>query len=453
LAAKSALVLVVVVFGVAASGIAASSASHSHDTTRSTSHRATATSAQVPPASARSGAQVPATPSTTIPVQAAPATTTPSAEPAPTTTTTPPTPTTTPPAVADTSVIRASGTHLVLDGSIYHFTGVNAYEAATDYGTNAGCGAMLSDAQLNQLFGSLPPNSLVRIAALQGSMATNVTTHAIDWAPLDRVFAAAVAHGQRLVVTIANQSGTCDNGHWEDPSWYDGGFMDVFNDPSNSAGTGLTPLSYWDYLQLLVNRYKDSPALGMWEPMSEPAAGTCPPEDEPTNCGANQTCPNETAAAQALRYFFDTVGGEIHTLDPNHLVESGMLGGGQCGTGGSDFEYVSASPGIDVLSYHDYYGPAGLGGDQWNGIGVRLAQAATLAKPIIAGEMGIEAGTGAGCVSPQVRNSEFASKIQAQSARGASGTLAWDWVPSAQAGCSYDVGPEDPLLQPGGAIG
>ena len=33
-----------------------------------------------------------------------------------------------------------------------------------------------------------------------------------------------------------------------------------------------------------------------------------------------------------------------------------------------DYQYVSASPGIDVLSYHDYYGPAALGGDQWNGL-------------------------------------------------------------------------------------
>ena len=94
-------------------------------------------------------------------------------------------------------------------------------------------------------------------------------------------------------------------------------------------------------------------------------------------------------AASALRYFFDTVGAEIHALDPKHLVESGLLGGGQCGTQGSDYQYVSASPGIDVLSYHDYYGPAALGGDQWNGLAVRFAQMAALGKPIIAGEVGL----------------------------------------------------------------
>ena len=39
---------------------------------------------------------------------------------------------------------------------------------------------------------------------------------------------------------------------------------------------GLNPLSYWSYVQDVVNRYKNSPALGMWEPISEPEASACP---------------------------------------------------------------------------------------------------------------------------------------------------------------------------------
>ena len=93
----------------------------------------------------------------------------------------------------------------------------------------------------------------------------------------------------------------------------------------------------------------------MWEPISEAEASTCSAQYEPQDCSGNQTCPNEAAAAQALRSFFDTVGAEIHSLDPAHLVENGLLGSGQCGTSGTDYQYVSASPGVDVLSYHDYY--------------------------------------------------------------------------------------------------
>ena len=71
---------------------------------------------------------------------------------------------------------------------------------------------------------------------------------------------------------------------------------------------------------------------------------------------------------------------------------------------GIDYQYVSASPSINVLSYHDYYGTAALGGDQWNGLAVRFAQMAALGKPIIAGESGLMAGTAAGCMSNAARN-------------------------------------------------
>jgi hypothetical protein len=354
---------------------------------------------------------------------------------------------------SNSPIIQASGTQLYLNGSPYRFVGVNAYEAATQWGTNAGCGTELSDTQLNQLFSSLPPNSLVRFWAFQGTMATNITTHQLDWQPLDRVFAAAAANHQRLVVTITDQGGTCDGGHWQDPSWYAGGFKDVFNDPTTTDGRGLTPLSYWTYLQDIVSRYATSPALGMWEPISEAEASTCPVQYQPTNCSGHQTCPDEAAASSALRYFFDTVGTEIHTLDPKHLVESGLLGGGQCGTQGADYQYVSASPGIDVLSYHDYYGTLPLGGDAWNGLAVRSSQAAALDKPIIDGEAGLLAGTAPGCVSDTARNSDFVAKEQAQSQAGSSGLLLWNWVPTVTSACSYDAAPSDPLLQPGGAIG
>jgi hypothetical protein len=354
-----------------------------------------------------------------------------------------PAPATGPPA---TSTIQASGSHLVLNGAPYRFLGVNAYEAATLWGTNAGCGAMLSDAQLNQLFSSLAPSSLVRFWAFQGSMATNVHTGQLDWGPLDRVFAAAAAHGQRLIVVLTDQAGTCDGGHWQDPSWYQGGFRSVFNDPSTTDGRGLTPLSYWAYLQAIVNRYASSPALGMWEPISEAEASSCSSQFQPSNCSGNQTCPNEPAAAAALRYFFDTVGGEIQALDPRHLVENGLLAGGQCGTQGPDYQYVSASPGIDVLSYHDYYPGAGIGGDQWNGLAVRLAQASALKKPIIAGEVGMLAGSTPGCLSLPDRGGTFQAKEHAQFQAGSSGMLEWDWVPSVTGSCSYDVGPSDPLL-------
>ena len=124
----------------------------------------------------------------------------------------------------------------------------------------------------------------------------------------------------------------------------------------------------------------------------------------------------------------------------------------QCGTQGSDYQYVSSSPGIDVLSYHDYWGTAPIGGDQWNGMAVRLHQSVAVGKPIIAGESGLNFGTAPGCASDSTRNSDFLAKEQAQSQAGSSGLLIWNWVPSLSNSCSYDVAPTDPVLQPGGAI-
>jgi hypothetical protein len=344
--------------------------------------------------------------------------------------------------------IGAEGTELTLGGQPYRFIGYNAYELATDWGTNAGCGGMLSESQLNDFFASLPPNSLVRFWAYE-AMAINIHTHQLDWAPIDRVFAAAAAHGQRLIVSLGGQGGICDGEHWQDPTWYNGGFRDVYNNASNSDGAGLDPISYWDYVQDIVTRYRNSPALGMWEPLSEAEASTCPPQFQPTNCGGHQSCPDERAAAAALRYFFDTVGGEIHTLDPAHLVEDGFLGGGQCGTAWTDYAYVSASPGIDVLSYHDYSPPTlALGGDQWNGVAKRLSQAAQVDKPVIAGEIGLTASVaGQGCPTLTERAADIEHKLNAEFARGLSGALVWNWGPSTlSTGCTYDTYPGDPLI-------
>ena len=121
-----------------------------------------------------------------------------------TTTAAPPTTTTTTP----TGDIGVSNGHLELEGRPYTFVGVNAYEIGTEFGVNAGCGGQESDAQLNELFSSLPPNSLVRFWAFQDAIATNVDSDQLDWAPLDRVFAAAAAYGQRLIVTLTDQGGS-----------------------------------------------------------------------------------------------------------------------------------------------------------------------------------------------------------------------------------------------------
>jgi hypothetical protein len=185
----------------------------------------------------------------------------------------------------------------------------------------------------------------------------------------------------------------------------------------------------------------------MWEPMSEAESSGCPTAYEPTDCEGHQTC-DEATAATALKFFFTAVGIQIHLLDPKHLVEAGFLGSGQCGTSWNDYQSVGASPGIDVLSVHDYYGSVPIGGDQWNGLAERFDQAKALDKPIITGEAGIIAGIGqSGCESLQQRALDMSAKMNAQFTAGSSAFLVWNWVVDPIGPCNYDTGPADTTLE------
>jgi hypothetical protein len=348
-----------------------------------------------------------------------------------------------PTTVRSTPTIDVEHGHLTLAGAPYRFVGLNAYELATSWGQNAGCGTMLGNSQLDAFFASMPPHSLVRIWAWQGSMAINDRTKQLDWGPLDRVFRAAATHHDFLLVSLSGQDGTCDDGHWKDAAWYLGGYRRAYNDD----GRGLAPIPYSNYVREVVQRYAGSPALGMWEPVNEPEASSCDANYSGSQCYGHLVCPSERAGALALRKFFDTVGGEIHRLDPRHLVESGFIGSGQCGTSGPDYRYVNASRGIDVLSYHDYYAAtARVGGDRWNGIAVRLRQAAALHKPIIGGEIGVAAGRGGDCDSRAQRLTSIRGKANQQMAAGSDGVLIWDWQPAPTSSCDYSTYPGDPVL-------
>jgi hypothetical protein len=247
-------------------------------------------------------------------------------------------------------------------------------------------------------------------------------------------------------MSLGSQDGSCDDGHWKDLPWYEGGYNNRFNDD----GRGLAPVSYWSWTREVVQRYVGDPTIAMWEPVNEPEASDCPAGLRGWSCQGHQTCSTESAAAAALRAFFDTVGAEIQRADPAHLVESGAIGSGQCGMAGADYQYVHSSPGVDVASVHDYGSDTvALPGDQWNGEQERLTQAAALNKPIIAGEIGIRASdTASGCTSRARRSAELQNKVSAARSAGFSGTAVWDWMtPNApDGGCTYDLRPGDPFL-------
>ena len=315
-------------------------------------------------------------------------------------------------------VSRQGGT-LMLDGRPYRFTGLNAYGLTTWWRVNRGCGAEVPN--VDAFLGSLRPSSMVRVWAFQ-DLAQNRYTGARDFAAIDRVVTAAERTGQKLIVTLADHWGRCD-GPAKDGTWYGGGYR------TPQTGDGVVRVSYWDWVREIVARYRNSPAVGMWEPVNEPEL-TCA---EP---------------ASILRHFFDAVGSEVKRLDPNHLVSSGTQGGGQCGLAYGDYEYVHASPGIDVVSYHDYHHDAiAVPGDQWNGLAVHLEQARRLARPLIVGETGLWGGDAPGCPTLLQRRDRIRNKLDGQFAAGVQGFVLWHWVERPPAGCTYAVAPSDPALE------
>ncbi len=202
---------------------------------------------------------------------------------------------------------------------------------------------------------------------------------------------------------------------------------------------GRSVMSYRDWVRTAVSRWQDSPVLAGWELMGEPEASEC----EGRDCALSaRTCPPD--AAQVLRRFFDEAGALVRQLDPGRLIFSGFTGGGQCGTAGADYQFVGASPYVDVLDYHDYSkDPAVLPGDQRDGLAVRFEQARALGKPLLLAEVGEKAGS---CRDLAARRDDMAVKLATLRTAGAAGALFWAFVPDPREDqCTLDIGPHDPL--------
>jgi len=273
--------------------------------------------------------------------------------------------------------------HLTLNGSRFQFVGVDAFELATYWNINFGCGSEI--ASLDGFFGSLTPNSVIRFWAFQDFTQSKVTGGR-DWTPIDRVVRAAERAHQRLIFVLGDQWANCHGEQYKDAAFYTGGYKS-----QTPRGEGET---YWRWVHDVVYRYRYSPAVAMWEPLNE-AQGDC-----------------VKVGAWNLQHFFDSVGDLIKSIDSKHLVESGLLGSNQCGTTLGDYVIAQNVSDIDVVSYHDYGDPASLPA----GLKYRLEQAETLNKPLIVGEVGFLSDCGA-----------MQAKQAAQFAAGVSGFMPWNW--------------------------
>ena len=339
------------------------------------------------------------------------------------------TPTRTTPAPAmEIPRLGVSGTSLTLDGQPWWPIGINAYQLATDWSVNAGCGAQVD---LDAYFDQLQPHSLTRFNAFS-SLAVNKNTGQLDFSALDAVVRTAERHGQLLIAVLSSNEGSCEGDSFKDYRWYAGGWHTEV-DPA-------APMTFRAWMDTAVQRWADSPALAGWTAVGEPEPSDC---RDPQCDWTRRYCHPDSA--DVLRAFYDTTGARIRELDPDTTIFSGHAGGGQCGSAGTAFEYVNASPGVDVLEYHFYHGIDYLPGNVFDGLARRAQQARTLNKPLLITEIGMAAGS---CGSLDERERVLRDAFSEMRRHGTAGAMFWSFVPDPRPReCTLDIGPTDPLMR------
>jgi len=361
------------------------------------------------------------------PTPTASATLTPTPSPTPTRTPTPtptPTPTTMPSATPGLApplgspFVTRQGMGLSLGGQPFRFVGVNRYNLLAinpPGGSYRGCGDSWTDDELAQWLSEV--NGLgvtaVRFWAFQ-----RFTDSGADFSQLDKLLSLAEDYDIKLVPVLENQWSSCTAGGYKYDTWYQSGYLSPYDG---------YPISYKDYVGRIVSRYKDDPRILMWQLMNEAES-----KDTSGNSGD-----------QALYDFALDMSAYVKSIDPNHLVSLGTMGGGQPGTQGSDYRWIHSIPSIDILEFHDYNEetasfPADL--EQ------RVEDALALKKPLFVGEAGIKSNcSDPDCLSPDQRAALFDAKMTAAFDNGVSGYMIWSYRNAVEPPTEYIFTLTDPL--------
>lgn len=313
--------------------------------------------------------------------------------------------------------VSAEGTELRLDGEAYRFLGFNVYGLANDE-TIFACGPSADNGRyppeyLDTLFSTLSSDG---VNALRFWAFQSFTNGGTDFSSFDRVIDYAKQYDVKLIPVLENHWEDCTEedieGEEKSSEWYAAGYRQPY---------GNYALSYRNYVERVITRYKDEPIILMWQLMNEA----------------------ESDDADALYNFTTDVSGLIKSIDQNHLVSIGTLGTGQAGTANENFVRLHALDTIDVVEAHDYSHqdePWPSGGSNSINRAFNVAQA--LDKPFFIGESGISVDSD---TTMEERAELFEAKIVAAFERGVAGYLIWEW----EEGCTSGncVTEEDPVLE------
>lgn len=229
-----------------------------------------------------------------------------------------------------------------------------------------------------------------------------------DFSHFDKVIQFAKAKGVRVILTLENNWGDCTQGGVKDDRWYGGGYKNRYG----------YPLSLVDYVKAIVSRYKDEPAVAMWEIINEGKLYQQP---------------------AVLKKFLVDTAALIRSIDSRHLIAGGAAI--QCWQGKqgvADFQSFQDDSNLQVVTAHDY--------DEetvpWTDCMQSAIQVARhFDKPFFIGEAGVHAAS----FSAARRAELFDAKIKAAADKKASGYLLWAInVPSEPVGDGFDYTSGDP---------
>lgn len=333
--------------------------------------------------------------------------------------------------------VTRNGRALEIGGKPFEFVGFNLYDAAASDIYSCLPATRLDDAGLDDAMQDIRDagGTVVRFWAYQ-----TYTAGGTNFSGVDRVIAAARAHGLRVFPVLEDGPGNCSTGPSAVPlaqtaGWYTEGYRVPF---------GSATIAFRDYARVIAQRYRDEPTIIAWSLINEA-----------------ETSERDENGDSVLVDFARDVSDIVRRAAPRHLVTLGTQGNGARGASGADFAAVYELEGMDFTEVHDwaYWGSdlEALPGSEPDGglptveecqdltaqIACAFVIAEDLGKPIVVGEAGMRARD---TVTRQRRAELFVAKLNAAFAAGASGYLIWQLNEANTDGYGVRIDSRDPLF-------
>lgn len=290
-----------------------------------------------------------------------------------------------------TGFVYREGAQLMLDGEPYRFIGPNCLDLIGNW-SGTGFTAEVIDAY----FALWPANTAHRIKPLEENSQI-WDSYETPYEQLTIVVQKAEKYQQKLITTLMDGIDFSQTNFYLDRAWFQGGWEnDLAAHPWMGPDYGTHTTNFKNWITLVCGVFKNSPAIAAWEIINEPD-------------NANPV----TGVTQAeMKAFFAAVAAHIKSVDPNHLVTTGIMGPNQLWNNTiAKYADLHDTADIDMVTVHEYqyaFNGGWIGSDL---VDLAVQAAALIGKPCFVGESGVGPGSGGSPVTAAQRASVFQQKL------------------------------------------